>query len=175
MSALQRCLLVSKYIVDKLKSKKKEWKNEYHFNIFVARKILLPLLGGKCVVNNDHKSVLKQCKTLWREDMPTRQTQLEGIGNGFWRCSLRRTRSNSYPRRTWRGPCSCSSSIYTRGEKKKEGEEINKEKEGSKKRTKQGEEKNKNKADDNSGGKVTFEGRKVQIGSRCPWTITVPH
>ena len=64
MSALQRCLLVSKYIVDKLKSKKKEWKNEYHFNIFVARKILLPLLGGKCVVNNDHKSVLKQCKTL---------------------------------------------------------------------------------------------------------------
>ena len=52
--------------------------------------------------------------------------------------------------------------------KKKEGEEINKEKEGSKRRTKQGEEKNKNKPDDNSGGKVTFEGRKVQIGSRCP-------
>lgn len=48
---------MSKYIVDELKSKKKEWKNEYHVNIFVARKILLPLLGGKCVVNNDHKSV----------------------------------------------------------------------------------------------------------------------
>ena len=52
--------------------------------------------------------------------------------------------------------------------KKTEGEEINQEKEGSKKRTKQGEEKNKNKPDDKSGGKVTFEGRKVQIGSRCP-------
>ena len=52
-------------------------------------------------------------------------------------------------------------------EKKKEEEEINKEKEGSKKRTRQGEKKNKNKPDDNSGGKVTFEGRKVQIGSRC--------
>lgn len=66
---------MSKYIVDELKSKKKEWKNEYHVNIFVARKILLPLLGGKCAVNNDHKSVLKQCKTLGREDMSTRQTQ----------------------------------------------------------------------------------------------------
>lgn len=55
---------MNKYIVDELKSEKKEWKNEYHFNIFVAREILLPLLGGKCAVNNDHKSVLKQCKTL---------------------------------------------------------------------------------------------------------------
>ena len=82
----------------------------------------LHLLKDK-VVETPVLRISKYCKfpksgKLWREDMPTRQTQLEGIGNGFWRCSLRRTRSNSYPRRTWRGPCSCSSSIYTRGEKK---------------------------------------------------------
>jgi len=56
---------------------------------------------------------------------------------------------------------------FTQEEQKKEEEEINKETEGGKKRVRQGEGKNKNKPDDNTGGKVTLEGRKVQIGSRC--------
>ena len=75
---------MSKYIVDKLKSKKKEWKNEYHFNIFAARKILLPLLGGKCVVNNDHKSVLKQCVKHCEEKtcLPDKHSW-KGLGMGF--------------------------------------------------------------------------------------------
>lgn len=40
----------------------KQWDNECEFNIFVARKILLPLSGGKCLVNGDHESALEKSK-----------------------------------------------------------------------------------------------------------------
>ena len=45
-----------------LEIKTKQWDNECEFNIFVARKILLPLSGGKCLVNGDHESALEKSK-----------------------------------------------------------------------------------------------------------------
>ena len=43
------------------KHQKKQWENEFHFNTFVAKKILLPLSsGGTCLVNSDHEPALKK-------------------------------------------------------------------------------------------------------------------
>jgi len=44
----------------KQKHEQKQWENKFCFNIFFATKILFPLLGGKCLINGDHKHALKK-------------------------------------------------------------------------------------------------------------------
>ena len=46
------------------------WKNEFEYNLYIARKILLPLSGGNCLVNNDHERALKESREHEKKEVP---------------------------------------------------------------------------------------------------------
>ena len=54
----------------KQKHEQKQWENKFCFNIFFATKILLPLSGGKCLINSDHKPALKKSREHGKKEVP---------------------------------------------------------------------------------------------------------
>ena len=50
--------------------KEKQWKNEFEFNIFIAKKMLLSLSGGKCLINSDHEPALTTSRKHGKREVP---------------------------------------------------------------------------------------------------------